>query len=198
MKRTTLASVLLASVSVSGISSAPRQANVQAVAPAPSGATAAWTLKVKGDIRWQQVTPMGALLVATDAALAAVDIERGQVMWEKPELGAVPTDGVRVVEGSLLMEATRPGVLVIFDPVSGVVAFDSQRLKLQQIVTRRVLPQSGTLLVHGRRADGSSVVALYDLVTGEQCWANEALFEQARSEERRVGKEGRGRWGPSA
>ena len=62
------------------------------------------------------------------------------------------------------MEATRPGVLVIFDPVSGVVAFDSQRLKLQQIVTRRVLPQSGTLLVHGRRADGSSVVALYDLV----------------------------------
>src|SRR2546426_6891218 len=26
-----------------------------------------------------------SLLVSTDAALAAVDIERGQVMWEKPE-----------------------------------------------------------------------------------------------------------------
>src|SRR5438046_1320611 len=190
MKRIIFASALLGPVSVllsSGISSAPQQPNVQAVAPAPSGATAAWTLKVKGDIRWQQVTPMGALLVSTDAALAAVDIERGQVMWEKPELGAVPTDGVRVVEGSLLMEATRPGVLVIFDPVSGVVAFDSQRLKLQQIVTRRVLPQSGTLLVHGRRADGSSVVALYDLVTGEQCWANEALFEQAEPKKRGFG-----------
>src|SRR5436190_7279696 len=190
MKRTMLAGLLLGPVSVllsSGISSKPRQLNAQAVAPAPSGANAARTLKVKGDIRWQQVTPMGALLVSTDAALAAVDIERGQVMWEKPELGAVPTDGVRVVEGSLLMEATRPGVLVIFDPVSGVVAFDSQRLKLQQIVTRRVLPQSGTLLVHGRRADGSSVVALYDLVTGEQCWANEALFEQAEPKKRGFG-----------
>src|SRR5256885_951552 len=59
-------------------------AHAQTAAPAPSGATAAWTLKTKGDIRWQQVTPAGALLVPPDAALAGVDIERGQAMWEKP------------------------------------------------------------------------------------------------------------------
>src|SRR5438309_5891399 len=190
MKRTILAGVLLAPVSVllpSGISSEPQQFNAQAVAPAPSGATAAWTLKVKGDIRWQQLTPMGALLDPTDAALAAVDTERGQVMWEKPELGGLPADGVRMVEGSLLMEATRPGLLVIFDPVTGAVVFDSHRLNLAQIVTRRVLPQSGTLLVHGRRLDGPSVVALYDLVTGEQRWTNEALFEQAEPKKRGFG-----------
>src|SRR2546426_12080385 len=101
-----------------------------------------------------------SLLVSTDTALAAVDIERGQVMWEKPELGGLPAEGVRMVEGSLLMEAERPGLLVIFDPVSGAVVFDSRRLNLARIVTRRGLPQSGTFLVHGRRADGSSVVAL--------------------------------------
>src|SRR5256884_7134114 len=77
-----------------------------------------------------------------------------------------------MVEGSLLMEATRPGLLVIFDPVPGAVVFDSHRLNLAQIVTRRVLPQSGSLLVHGRRPDGPSVVALYDLVTGEQRWTD--------------------------
>ncbi len=190
MKRTILAGVLLAPVSVllpNGISSEPQKLNAQAIAPAPSGATAAWTIKVKGDIRWQQVTPMGALLVSTDAALAAVDTERGQVMWEKPELGGLPADGVRMVEGSLLMEATRPGLLVIFDPVTGAVVFDSHRLNLAQIVTRRVLPQSGTLLVHGRRLDGPSVVALYDLVTGEQRWTNEALFEQAEPKKRGFG-----------
>src|SRR5436190_13547044 len=49
----------------------------------PTGTTAAWTLKLTGDVRWQQVTPAGALLVSTDAALAGVDIDRGQVMWEK-------------------------------------------------------------------------------------------------------------------
>src|SRR5438105_6841756 len=152
----------------------------------PTGTSAAWTLKLTGDVRWQQVTPAGALLVSTDAALAGVDIDRGQVMWEKADLGGLPTDSVRLVEGSLLVEAARPGLLVILDPVTGAVLFDSRRPGLTQIVTRRVLPQSGTLLVHGRRANGPAVVALYDLVTGEQRWVNEGLFEQTepkRSEE---------------
>src|SRR5256885_17012863 len=52
-----------------------------------SGATAAWTLKLTGDIRWQQVTPAGALLVSTDAALARVRIDRGQGLWEEARLG---------------------------------------------------------------------------------------------------------------
>ena len=190
MRRTIIASALLVPVSVllsSEMFSAPRQPNAQATAPAPSGATAAWTLKVKGDIRWQQVTPVGALLVSTDTALAAVDTERGQVIWEKPELGGLQADGVRMVEGSLLMEAERPGLLLIFDPVTGAVVFDSRRLDLAQIVTRRVLAQSGTLLVHGNRAAGPSVAALYDLATGEQRWTNEALFEQAEPKKRGFG-----------
>ena len=161
--------------------------HAQTAAPAPSGATAAWTLKMKGDIRWQQVTPAGALLVSTDAALSGVDIERGQAGWEKPELGGLPADSVRMVEGSLLAEAARPGLLVIFDPVTGATVFDSRRLNLAQIVTRRVLPQSGTLLVHGRRAAGPPVVALYDLATGEQRWANEGLFEQTEPQKKGLG-----------
>src|SRR5437899_8579619 len=151
-------------------------AHAQTAVPAPSGATAAWTLKVKGNIRWQQVTPAGALLVSTDAGLAGVDIERGQVAWEKPELGGLSADSVKMIEGSLLMEAERPGLLLVFDPVTGAVVFDSRRLNVTQVTTRRVLPQSGTLLVHGRRAAGPSVVALCDLSTGTQRWASESLF----------------------
>src|SRR3989449_5864176 len=176
-----------------------------------SGATAAWTLKLKGDIRWQQVTPAGALLVSTDTELAGVDIERGQVTWEKAELGGLPPDSVRMVEGSLLMEAARPGLLLVFDPVTGAAVFDSRRPGRTQIVPRRVPPPSRTLLVPGRGPSGGSVVALYDLVTGEERWVNDALFEQTgpkkkglgglmqglvRSEERRVGKECRSRWSP--
>ncbi len=147
-------------------------------APA-TGATAAWTLKTKGAIRWQQVTPAGALLVSTDASLAAVDMDRGVVTWEKPELAGLPVDSVRMVEGSLLMEAARPGLLIVFDPVTGGVVFDSRKLSLTQVVTRRVLPQSGSLLVHGRRAQGPPVIALYDLTTGAQRWASESLFQES-------------------
>jgi len=183
--------MLLVPALVSVVHAAALGQTAAALPPRPpavaSGATAAWTLKLPGDIRWQQVTPAGALLVSTDAALAGVDIDRGQVLWEKPDLGGLPADSVRMIEGSLLVEAARPGLLVILDPVTGAVLFDSRRPGLTQIVTRRVLPQSGTLLVHGRRATGPAVVALYDLVTGEQRWVNEGLFEQTEPKKKGLG-----------
>ena len=162
-------------------------ASARATAPHLDRATAAWTHQTKGEIRWQQITPAGTLLLSTDAALTGVDTERGQTLWEKPELGGLPADSVRIMDGSLLMEAARPGLLLIFDPVTGALVFDSRRLGLAEIVTRRVLPQSGTLLVHGRRASGPPVVALYDLATGDQRWTSETLFEQTAPKKKGLG-----------
>jgi len=91
--------LLLVSIAVSG-----SVARAQTVAPASTRAasapvsgraTVAWTLKTRQDIRWQQVTAAGTWLISTDGALAGVDIDRGQVVWEKPELGGVPADSVR-------------------------------------------------------------------------------------------------------
>jgi hypothetical protein len=165
----------------------PASARATSIAPSVSRTTPAWTIKMKQDFRWQQVTPSGMLLVSTDAALIGVDIDRGQVTWEKPELGGLPADSVRMVEGSLLMEAARPGLLMIFDPVTGASVFDSRQLSLAEVVTRRVLPQTGTLLIHGRRTSGPTVVALYDLATGEQRWVNETLFDQSEPKKKGLG-----------
>src|SRR5207237_7878985 len=49
----------------------------------------------------------------------------------------------------------------------------------------RVLPQSGTLLVHGQRGAGAPIVALYDLASGQQLWANESLFTETEAPKRR-------------
>ena len=85
------------------------------------------------------------------------------------------------------MEAARPGLLMMFDPVTGAAVFDSRRLGLAEVVTRRVLPQTGTLLVHGRRSAGPAVVALYDLATGDQRWVNETLFDQTEPKKKGLG-----------
>ena len=153
----------------------------------PASAGAAWTLNVNGDIRWQQVTPAGALLVATDRSLLGIDTEHGQVVWEKNELGGLPPDSIRPVEGSLLMQASGPGLLLIFDPVTGTVVFDSRNLDLSKIVTKRVLPESGTLLIHGQRASGPPVVALFDLASGKQLWINDSLFAESQPKRRGFG-----------
>jgi outer membrane protein assembly factor BamB len=153
----------------------------------PSGANPVWTLQLKQDILWQQVTPAGILLVSTQETLSGVDMERGHVVWDKPELGGLPVDSVRMVEGSILMEAARPGLLLIFDPVTGAVVFDSRGLGMGQVVTRRVLPQAGTILIHGRRPKGPPVVALYDLATGDQRWVSETLFEETGPKKKGLG-----------
>ena len=163
-------------------------ASARVVATPPTDrATPVWTLKLKQEIRWQQVTPAGTLLISTDDALSGIDIDRGQVLWEKAELGGLPADSVRIVEGSILMEAARPGLLLVFDPVTGAVVFDSRRLGLAEVVTRRVMPQTGTILVHGRRQSGPPLVALYDLVTGDQRWVSETLFEQTEPKKKGLG-----------
>jgi hypothetical protein len=166
------------------------KAQTKSAAPATSAssaatATTAWTVKLSGGIRWQQITPAGALLVATDGSLAGVDIEHGNVAWEKPELGGIAADSVRPMEDSLLMIAERPGLLVIFDPVTGGVVFDSRKLEITKVITRRVLPQSGTLLIHGQRGEAPPVVALYDLASGQQLWVNESLFTQGEAPKKR-------------
>src|SRR5256885_17167064 len=81
--------------------------HAQTAAPASAGAAAAWTIKTKGDVRWQQVTPAGALLISTDAELAGVDIERGQVTWEKPELGGCAPASGPTAAGPPPLEAAR-------------------------------------------------------------------------------------------
>jgi len=81
----------------------------QATATAPIGTVPAWTVRLSGDIRWQQVTPAGALLVSTDGALVGVDIEKGQIAWQKPELGGLPVDSVRMVEGRCSWKRRSPG-----------------------------------------------------------------------------------------
>ena len=162
-------------------------ANAYAQTAAASAATAAWTVKVNGDIHWQQITPAGALLVSTDSTLAGVDIDRGRVAWDKPELGGFAADSIQPVEGSLLMEAKRQGLLMIFDPVTGAGIFDSRKLDLTQVATRRVLPQSGTLLVHGTRAAGPAVVGLFDLASGQQLWVNDSLFTPSEPKRRGFG-----------
>src|SRR5919201_1782985 len=103
-------------------------AQAQVSTAAPSATAASWTIKTNGVIRWQQVTPAGALLLSTDAALIAVDTERGQLAWQRPDLGGLPFDSVRPVERSLLMEAASGGMLVIFDPITGAMVFDSRQL----------------------------------------------------------------------
>jgi len=135
----------------SGISSAPRQAACSGrCSRGLPEQTPAWTLKIEGGhSAGSRSRPWAPSLSRQTPRFAAVDIDRGQIMWEKPETRRVCRQrSVRMVEGSLLMEATRPGADDDFlDPRDRArVVFDSQRLKpVANRYPPRFWPQSGTL-----------------------------------------------------
>src|SRR5256884_9668307 len=67
-------------------------AGAQGAAPTqttPSGATAAWTLRMKGDIRWQQVTPAGAAPRAAPPPLLGGGIRGGPGAGGEDQRGGV-------------------------------------------------------------------------------------------------------------
>src|SRR5260370_19049999 len=80
----------------------------------PTASVPAWTVHLSADIRWQQTTPAGALLVSTDGPLAALDFERGKIAWQKPQLGGLPVHSLPTSDGSLLIEAANAGLSLIF------------------------------------------------------------------------------------
>src|SRR5436305_1550698 len=152
-------------------------AGTTAAAANATSATAVWTVKMSGDIRWQQITPAGALLVATDGSLAGVDIDRGTVAWEKPELGGIAADSLRPMEDSLLMIAERPGLLMIFDPVTGAVR-GSATLPTQRGMVARYVRLYGSV----DKADRIYVsfddsLMAYKLADGQALWAKPAKVE---------------------
>src|SRR3989449_5587159 len=66
-----------------------------------------------------------------------------------------------------LLQAAHPTTAPVQAPVGSVAA-----------LAPHFTGGDGTLLVHGQRASGPPVVALYDLATGNQRWVSESLFQQ--------------------
>ena len=155
---------VLAGVSSAAMAQSVSPASTRAATPALSGrATLAWTLKTREDIRWQQVTPSGTLLLSTDAALMGVDIERGQVAWERPELGGLSADSVRWSRDRSSWRRPARDCSLIFDPVTGTRSSTPVSSASRKSSPVAFCHRPGRLLVHGRRSSGPAVVALYDL-----------------------------------
>src|SRR5258705_11573639 len=75
-----------------------------AQAPAPVGSVPSWTLHFNGDIRWQQITPAGALLVSSDGGPAGGAVAAREITRPKTGARGPPGGRGRIGGRSLLLE----------------------------------------------------------------------------------------------
>ncbi|MBA4054716.1 MAG: hypothetical protein C0490_08400, partial [Marivirga sp.] len=155
----------------------------------------AWTAKFKSPINWQRVHSLGFLIVSTNDALYGINPADGNIMWENKNFPALAPDTFEEVAGTEFItiayktdnSSTIP-MQAIIEVAAGKVLFDSKKEGIG-VLSRHVLSASGKLLVIGMRP--KNLVAslfMYDIVTGQQVWANDELFKAESSGKGLLGK----------
>jgi len=146
-----------------------------------------WSAKFKNPINWQRVHSLGYLIVSTNDGLYGVNPDDGKILWENKNFPALSPDTFEEVTGTEFAtvayktdnNSTIP-MQAIIEVVNGKVLFDSQKESIG-VLSRHVLP-SGKLLIIGMRPKNLvASLLLYDIVSGQQLWANDDLFKTDKS-----------------
>jgi len=68
-----------------------------------NAATPDWSAKLPENIKWQNVTGVGTVLVGTDKAIYSLDPDSGEIMWKREEFEKSAPFNVREIEGTPIL-----------------------------------------------------------------------------------------------
>jgi outer membrane protein assembly factor BamB len=138
-----------------------------------------WSTDLSEPVSWQQMTIAGTLIVATRHALTGLDAATGTRVWRHESLGAISAENFEEIPGTALVvlaDSADDTRIVILDALNGTLVFDSQRENLAQILDKRVLARTGSLLIAGFEVGKpQTTLFLYDIATGKRSWKSDAL-----------------------
>jgi outer membrane protein assembly factor BamB len=145
---------------------------------------ASWTAKFDSDIRFYQLTELGALVVGTEKSLYAVDGESGEVLWRRKHARLDETDVAPVAGTDLLLlnlERDKRARLEAVDLLTGQPIWQSDKLKgsVMQLVVDLQNELAAVVLVRDakdRAREGFKrrpTVHLLSLASGDELWRHE-------------------------
>ena len=134
-----------------------------------------------GSVQWMRTTAAGALVVCTPEGLKGIDPATGQVAWTVTELANAPETGYAEVDRSpfiTVVPAGRPEDLVIVEPFTGTVAFNSEEAGISNITSRYFLYANNVIVLAGQKADKTAAMACVDMGTGKVRWTKDDSFSR--------------------
>ena len=143
--------------------------------PAPS-----WSVQFGSDILWQQVTPLGDLVVGTHDGLYGVNGQSGQKSWEIKTLGDLPSTSYQILSGTFFAEVETDKAVIIINPEDGRVISDTKKSGFNNVLAKNLLYESGTLLIYGFKDNLQAYMSAFDVNTGQELWSSNELFGAAK------------------
>lgn len=162
-----------------------------------SAASLAWRYEADGIVTYVEPTPLGTVVVGTNARTVAIDPSTGEPRWASEMLrdcrwfqrrgllnihyrtdeplcrfGDRDDYTVLTLDPVPLMILARSDQVVVFDLGAGVPRWSSDTLGMRLAEDGwEALPELGMLLVWSNPQDTGTTVAAVDLITGELRWA---------------------------
>lgn len=140
----------------------------------------AWKLKFASSILWQQITPIGNLVVNTSDGLYGVDPDQGKITWELKKLANIPAESYQVLPNTFYAQISLSNQMIILDPYEGKVLSDTQKAGFKSVVAKNVLYESGAILIYGFKEKLKASLSLFDMSTGKELWNNGEIFGKSK------------------
>jgi hypothetical protein len=140
-----------------------------------------WSTSFDSPVVWQRVTPLGDLMVNTQAGLHGIDPKTGSIRWTHRDLGGWVEDRYQAIPDTPLVVIADndqdDARVVILDSMDGRIVFDSEAAGVARLLSRHVLYRNGSLLIFGFRP-GKLVTTMFmfDIATGKHLWTNDKLL----------------------
>ncbi len=135
-----------------------------------------YNIKLKEQILWQQLTPLGVLIVNTPLALYGINTDNGNVMWTLTELRGIPEESYQVLPNTFFAEVRLRNELIILDPYEGKLLFDSKKEGWNTIISTNLLYDAGGIVIYGIKNELKAYLSYVDIATGKSLWTNDNMF----------------------
>jgi outer membrane protein assembly factor BamB len=136
-----------------------------------------WNADLGGQIRWQEVTPLGNLIICTDKSLQGLDPATGRYLWSLGDFGGIPRENYRNLMNSPLFSISAGQDFYMINPFNGHVVFDSRKAGMENLKFQEVLFKANGVLIAGDKAGSKEpMLLMVDISTGAIKWTMNEKF----------------------
>ena len=135
-----------------------------------------WQNELSADIRWQEVTSLGNLIVSSGNQLAGIDPASGTVTWSKPALAGMDRDSYRELPNSPFFTVTKGDDILLIDQLTGDLVFDSEKAGIRTIEDYFLLYNTDAILVAGKTFSDEPIMVSVKMSDGSVSWKMNEKF----------------------
>lgn len=135
-----------------------------------------WKKELSSNIHWQEVTALGNLIVSSGDQLAGINIETGDIIWAKSDLGGLSHEAYKELPNSPFFTLTLRNSIQLIDQFSGNLIFDSEKAGINTIEDYFLLYNSDAILVAGENSRGEPIMVSVKMSDGSISWTMDEEF----------------------